>query len=364
MEQADQVQDSIVATSRKMLINFVFLLLVGALCSAKPDVKLVFHCMDGSDMCIIKCNVTAMPMDVMIHLTKTSPENDTVYEFSDKQPQYRFSERSNEVIIFFNTFYKKWEGYYTCTVTENTATHKTWTTDPVYFKSPINESNTAPARINRVETDYHQTLVDSGEDVRFLCRVDGIPEPKVTWKKIGDKDFLSMGPVLHFPSITREDQGQYVCVADNGIRKTNKTASPIYVRTFKPAIKYINPTGGVITLRQDEVNYNSPEEINMEYIEMAVIVEGYPDPQVTWWKVTENGREQLSEDFGSYWERGFEFYSKPMRSNDSYYPDEGKKSNGLRIYNFSPIDLGTYVVKAENQLGTAELTFTMKLESN
>ncbi|XP_063397471.1 lachesin-like [Mytilus trossulus] len=267
-------------------------------------------------------------------------------------------------MIFFYTFYKKWEGYYTCTVKENMDTQKTWTTDPVYLKSPINESKTAPARIYTVETDYPQTLVDSGEDVRFQCRVDGNPEPKVTWKKIANEEFMAVGPVLHFPSITREDQGQYMCVADNGIRKTNKTARPIYVRTFKPAITYANTTGGVITLRPDEVNYNSPEEINMEYKEMAVIIEGYPDPQVTWWKVNENGREQLPDNIRSYFDRGFEFYSEPMKHDDSYYPDEGKKSNGFRIYNFSPIDLGTYVVKAENQLGTAELTFTMKLETN
>lgn len=49
-----------------------------------------------------------------------------------------------------------------------------------------------------------------------------------------------------------------------------------------------------------------------------------------------------------------------MRNGDSYHPDEGKQSNGLRIYNFSPIDLGTYIVKAENKLGTAEVTFTMQ----
>ncbi|VDI36496.1 Hypothetical predicted protein [Mytilus galloprovincialis] len=283
-------------------------------------------------------------------------------EFLDKQPQYSFKEYSDHILIFFNTFYKSWEGYYTCTVKENTASHKTWTTDPVYLKSPIDESITVSARILTVKTDYHQTLLDRGQDVRFQCRVVGIPELKVTWKKIGDEYFLSVGPVLHFLSITKENQGQYVCVAVNGIKKTNKTASPIYVRTYQPAIKYANPTDGVITLRQGEVNYNSPEEINMAYKEMAVIVEGYPDPQVTWWKVTENGRAQLPEDSSSYWERGFKFYSEPMRNDDSYNPDEGKKSNGLRIYNVSPIDLGTYVIKAENYFGTAELTFTMKHE--
>ncbi|XP_071181151.1 lachesin-like isoform X2 [Mytilus edulis] len=344
-----------------MLINFVLLLIVGALCSAKPDVKLLFDCFGA--YCGIRCEVTDVPMDATIHLSKTSPENDLTYEFSDKQPQYYFGEDSDYITIFFNAFYKRWEGYYTCTVKENTASHKTWTTDPVYIKSLINESNTAPARIYTVKTDYRQTLVNSGVDVRFQCSVDGIPEPKVTWKKIGNEDFLAVGPVLHFPSITREDQGQYVCVADNGIGKTNKTAKPIYVRTFKPAIKYSNPIGGVITLRQDEVNYNYPEEYNMEYKEMAVIVEGYYDPKVTWWKVTENGREQIPEDC-SVLTCGFEFYNEPMRNDDSYYPDEGSKLSGLQIYNVVPEHLGTYVVKAENQLGTDELTFTMKLETN
>ncbi|VDI36498.1 Hypothetical predicted protein [Mytilus galloprovincialis] len=319
-----------------MLINFVLLLIVCALCSAaKPDVKLSFDCFDTS-------------------IKKTSPENDLTYEFLDKQPQYSFKEYSDHILIFFNTFYKSWEGYYTCTVKENTASHKTWTTDPVYIKSLINESNTAPARIYTVRTDYPQTLVNSGMDVRFQCSVDGIPEPKVTWKKIGNEDFLAVGPVLHFPSITREDQGQYVCVADNGIGKTNKTASPIYVRTFKPAIKYSNLTGGVITLRQDEVNYNYPEEYNMEYKEMAVIVEGYYDPNVTWWKVTENGRERLPEDSMNH-----------MHNDDSYYLDEGSKlSKVTKSIMLSPEHLGTYVVKAENQLGTDELTLTMKLETN
>lgn len=65
-----------------------------------------------------------------------------ISEFSDKQPQYTYMERSNFVAILMDPFYKSWEGYYTCTVKENTATHKTWTTDPVYLKSPINESNT------------------------------------------------------------------------------------------------------------------------------------------------------------------------------------------------------------------------------
>ncbi|XP_063447928.1 lachesin-like [Mytilus trossulus] len=336
-------------------------------------------------MCVIKCNATDMPLDATIHLSKTSPENDIVYEFSDKQPQYTYTQRSNFVTIFMDPFYKTWEGYYTCTVKENTATHKTWTTDPVYLKSPINESNTVVTPTTKSCKHFEwtvvissknqlrkRTLLKSGEGVRFRCSVDGIPEPKVTWKKKGNEEFLSMGPVLHFPSITREDQGQYVCVADNGIRKTNKTANQIYVTTFKPVIKYANPTAGVITLRQDEVNshhiflylYNTLKETNMEYKEMAVIVEGYPDPQVTWWKINENGRERLPEDSSSFWNRGFEFYSESIRNDESFYPDEGSKSIRLRIYNVSPVDLGTYVVKAENQLGTAELTFTMKIESN
>lgn len=49
-----------------------------------------------------------------------------------------------------------------------------------------------------------------------------------------------------------------------------------------------------------------------------------------------------------------------MRNDDSYYPDEGSKLSGLQIYNVIPEHLGTYVVKAENQLGTDELTLTMK----
>ncbi|CAC5425265.1 unnamed protein product [Mytilus coruscus] len=202
--------------------------------AAKPDVELVFNCVPESDMCIIRCYVTDMPLHATIHLSKTSSKNGIVY---------------------------------------------------------------APPKIITVKEDYHQYLVESGRDVRLQCSVDGIPEPKVTWKKTGDVDFLSLGPVLHFPSITREDQGEYISLC-------------------------------------------------------------YSDPLVIWWKVTENGRERLAGK--SIFLYRFYSYSEPIRNEENFYPDEGMKLNGLSISDITSTDLGTYVVTAENYLGTAELTFTMQ----
>lgn len=47
--------------------------------------------------------------------------------------------------------------------------------------------------------------------------------------------------MLHFPSITKADDGQYFCTADNGVGRAERDfGTYIEVKRYKPTMKYIS----------------------------------------------------------------------------------------------------------------------------
>ena len=59
-----------------------------------------------------------------------------------------------------------------------------------------------------------------GENVRINCSTTGIPIPNVTWTRSGNeaKKFPPSSP-LKLKNISREEDGLYWCVAENGLGK-------------------------------------------------------------------------------------------------------------------------------------------------
>lgn len=75
------------------------------------------------------------------------------------------------------------------------------------------------------------------------------------------------GPLLHFPSITRADNGWYFCIAENGVRRRAKGRKiEIEVTRYKPTMTYDSIP--VRTVTEYEIN---------EYLvdgKMKVLVQG------------------------------------------------------------------------------------------
>ncbi|XP_052072761.1 hemicentin-1-like isoform X2 [Mytilus californianus] len=330
-------------------INIVLLLSVVVVYSeAKPDIEMSYKFSDTR--CWIECSVTDMPANSEVLLSKISPEDNSVYYFSDGHPQYRiFNKGETYVTVQIMSNYLQWEGEYICTVREKTPNPTTWTTEPVYIKY------TTSPKITGYKYDRNLNLgfLVNGTDFRFQCIATGIPKPNITWTKKGDEQFLSVGPMLHFPSITKAEDGKYFCTADNGVGRAIDIGTFIEVNRYKPTMKYDSIPIRTVT----------EYEINEYWVDgkMKVLVQGCPDPTVTWWKESENGRKKITEENNSY-EHGFII----ARGWDvSCYTDNIENTEySLKMHRFNKTDLGTYVAKAESILGIVELKFIIRLETD
>ena len=65
-------------------------------------------------------------------------------------------------------------------------------------------------------TDVPQNVTVNMSTPLFLsCDASGFPEPKIRWKKSGT--YVSHTKQLNLSGSTRDDAGEYVCIASNGV---------------------------------------------------------------------------------------------------------------------------------------------------
>ncbi|XP_071179646.1 uncharacterized protein [Mytilus edulis] len=121
-------------------INISLLLSVIAIYSdAEPVVKMYYTTYDN--WCIVQCRGKDMPANSELLLSKMSPEDNSVYYFSDGHPEYEFFDGHVDggtyltVLLVYDNF--QWEGEYMCIVREKTSDQTTWTADPEYIKYAI-----------------------------------------------------------------------------------------------------------------------------------------------------------------------------------------------------------------------------------
>ena len=67
-------------------------------------------------------------------------------------------------------------------------------------------------------TEVPQNVTVNTSTPLFLsCDASGFPQPKIRWKKSGIN--LSHNKQLNISSSNRNDAGEYVCIASNGVRQ-------------------------------------------------------------------------------------------------------------------------------------------------
>ena len=67
----------------------------------------------------------------------------------------------------------------------------------------------------QIDTSPTDQTINEGISVLLFCNASGNPHPNISWTKVGDDKVLSMGNTLNLSEITRDQDGQYKCIASN-----------------------------------------------------------------------------------------------------------------------------------------------------
>ena len=70
--------------------------------------------------------------------------------------------------------------------------------------------------------------VNASTPLFLNCDASGFPEPKIRWEKSGIK--LSETKQLNISSSNRNDAGEYVCIASNGVRQEKTVRAHVTVQ--------------------------------------------------------------------------------------------------------------------------------------
>uniref|UniRef100_A0A8C1TKS6 Contactin-5 n=1 Tax=Cyprinus carpio TaxID=7962 RepID=A0A8C1TKS6_CYPCA len=148
----------------------------------------------------------------------------------------------------------------------------------------------------------NDTQLDSGEQLRWECRATGKPRPTYRWLRNGE------------PLNSQTDSGMYQCIAENKYGAIYSSAE-LKILASAPMFS-TNPVRLIATVGKD---------VSLECRPRAS-----PKPRISWRK--SDRRVQPSRRIMLL------------------------RNNTLRIINSSRSDEGSYVCRAENQFGSAELT--------
>ncbi|KAG8182020.1 hypothetical protein JTE90_013951 [Oedothorax gibbosus] len=209
-------------------------------------------------------------------------------------------------------------GHYTC-VASNVAGTKE--------KSFVLDVHVSP-KLKGINFESHQVLPN--RPVVIECPVDSNPPPFITWYKNGKViNFsnhglikqLEQGRVLQFLKTTAEDDGEYMCVAENSVGKTEKN--------FKVDV-FVPPS------IQD--SRSKQEILKNQQTSLECNVKGNPEPEVTWLKDGQILSPQAIKNMSISLER-----------NESV----------LQIFRANKLHSGQYKCVASNAAGSTEKSFDL-----
>uniref|UniRef100_A0A8C4DFH1 Contactin-5 n=1 Tax=Dicentrarchus labrax TaxID=13489 RepID=A0A8C4DFH1_DICLA len=170
----------------------------------------------------------------------------------------------------------------------------------------------------------NDTQMDSGEKLQWECKATGRPRPTYRWLRNG-LPLTSQGRVeivngeVTIHKVQQTDSGMYQCVAEN---KYGAIYSNAELKILASAPVFVhNPLRIIATLGKDVLLECKPR--------------ASPKPRITW----KRGDRRIHIDFCVLSHRIMLL-----------------RNNTLRIVNSSRADEGNYVCRAENQLGSAEMT--------
>ncbi|CAB4064419.1 DSCAM [Lepeophtheirus salmonis] len=156
-------------------------------------------------------------------------------------------------------------------------------------------------------TKPHDLEAVEGQDVFFHCRVSGVPEPMIVWRKLANE-----------ANVTDTDEGSFLCEAENGVNEP--LGQVVHLKINAPP-KFENSHVGVITGRMEEA------------IELQCVASGDDHISMTWRK---DGRDYLTT---------------PGKSRTTEIRELDKVTSKLRIENANINDAGKYSCLASNAFG-------------
>uniref|UniRef100_A0A8C6S4A8 Contactin-5 n=1 Tax=Neogobius melanostomus TaxID=47308 RepID=A0A8C6S4A8_9GOBI len=165
----------------------------------------------------------------------------------------------------------------------------------------------------------NDTQMDSGEKLQWECKATGRPRPTYRWLLNGlpltsqaRAEIVNGELTIH--RVQQTDSGMYQCIAENKYGAVYSSAELKILAS--PPVFVLNPVHIIATLGKDVLLECKPK--------------ASPKPRITWKRgdrrIVPNKRMMLL------------------------------RNNTLRIVNSSRADEGNYVCRAENQLGSAEMT--------
>ncbi|XP_068687447.1 uncharacterized protein [Montipora foliosa] len=123
-----------------------------------------------------------------------------------------------------------------------------------------------PPRIKELpQTSY---TANETHSVTMVCWAEGVPKPKVTWKKSSTDQIVGYGEVFTIGNTIGRDEGKYTCTAENELGTDSKEVT-LNVQT-RPLITTSTPMAT-----------NVPGAVGEE-VRLSCIAAAKPSPQMSW----------------------------------------------------------------------------------
>jgi len=186
------------------------------------------------------------------------------------------------------------------------------------------------------DNSTRSVIVNQYDSATLECTAKGSPEPRIEWRRENNAvlptgGIIYKGTKLKIHSVKKDDRGTYFCVADNGVGQAAKRHVALDVE-FAPSFV-------------DQKERQVVKQAWSYEVGLGCAVEAFPPATVTW---IHNGIQKSRTD------EEYEIYKGPG--------SDGHITSNLRIKALRDENLGTYICRAGNKLGQADLEFVVETQ--
>eukprot|EP00108_Taenia_solium_P003591 TsM_000341000 transcript=TsM_000341000 gene=TsM_000341000 len=184
-------------------------------------------------------------------------------------------------------------------------------------------------------------IVDEGDSLTWVCQAHGSAQLRVSWTRANGRPLNLPGSpqriyneTLHIPRVNRFDRGIYRCHAANNVYGSTEYDVMLEVN-YKPQIR----------LARYEGAYGQKSDSNYDVI-MECIVNGYPDPDLLWFKGVYDPKLNNIPLYDSA-----KYELEKTRSYGAVGTNVTDVISLLKVKNIRESDYGNYTCMAANRYG-------------